>query len=343
MSSTGAAAGLPGTADGDHARRAGGTGETARLVIAVRAPFRLDLAVWALRRRAHNEVDRFDGHRYRRVLCLAGEPAEVTVRQRAGPAAPSLIAELRGPAGPPGRAAAATVRPALERMLGLAADLAGFYQVADRDAELRPLALRFRGMRPPCFPTVFEAVVNAVACQQLSLDVGIHLLNRLARRYGPAVPGTGPASQYGFPAPGRLAAADPAELRALGFSGAKARTITGIAAKVTAGDLDLEALRSADDDSAREILLSLPGIGRWSAEYVLLRGLARYHVLPGDDVGARNNLRRRFGLPASAGYDAVARLSRRWWPYGGLVYFHLLLDALAARGDLGRQAVPPRP
>jgi DNA-3-methyladenine glycosylase II len=43
-------------------------------------------------------------------------------------------------------------------------------------------------------------------------------------------------------------------------------------------------------------------------------------------------LRRRFGLAEDAGYDAVARLSRRWQPYGGLVYFHLLLDALAARG-----------
>ena len=103
---------------------------------------------------------------------------------------------------------------------------------------------------------------------------------------------------------------------------------------MAAGTLDLEALRAADDDGAREILLALPGIGRWSAEYVLLRGLARYQVLPGDDVGARNNLRRRFGLPEGAGYYEVARLSRRWWPYGGLVYFHLLLDALAARGDL---------
>ena len=227
------------------------------------------------------------------------------------------------------RRAAAAVRPVLERMLGLTTDLAGFYQVADRDPELRPLALRLRGMRPPCFPTVFEALVNAVACQQLSLDVGIHLLNRLARRFGPAVGGC-----HGFPEPGRLAAADPAELRGLGFSGAKARTITAISARAAAGTLDLEALRAADDDSAREILLGLPGIGRWSAEYILLRGLARYQVLPGDDVGARNNLRRRFGLPEGAGYDAVASLSRRWWPYAGLVYFHLLLDALAARGDL---------
>ncbi len=105
-----------------------------------------------------------------------------------------------------------------------------------------------------------------------------------------------------------------------------------------AGELDLEALHGAGDAAAREILLSLPGIGRWSAEYVLLRGLARYHVLPGDDVGARNNLRRRFGLTPDAGYDEVAGLSERWWPCAGLVYFHLLLDALAARADLADTA-----
>ena len=314
------------------AGRAGRAGKTARLVISVGSPFRLDYVAWALRRRTHNEVDRFGAGCYRRVLCLAGEPAEVTVRQAPAAGTPSLIAELRGPAGPIGRAAAAEARPVLERMLGLGADLDGFYRVAASDARLNALAARFRGMRPPCFPTVFEAVVNAVACQQLSLDVGIHLLNRLARRFGPAIPG--PVTRYGFPAPDRLAGAEQAGLRVLGFSMAKARTTISVAGQVAAGALDLEALRDADDDRAMGILLGLPGIGRWSAEYVMLRGLARYQVLPGDDVGARNNLRRRFGLAQDAGYDAVATLSRRWQPYAGLVYFHLLLDAFAARGDL---------
>ena len=313
----------------DGASRAG---QVARLVINVSTPFRLDYVAWALRRRAHNEVDRFDAGRYRRVLCLAGEPVEVTVRQGAQAGVTALIAELRGPAGPVSCAAMSAVRPVLEHLLGLTVDLDGFYRVAAGDARLDALAARFHGMRPPCFPAVFEAVVNAVACQQLSLDVGIHLLNRLACRFGPAVPG--PVTRYGFPMPDRLAAADPAELRALGFSTAKARTIVSVAGQVAAGTLDLEALRGADDDQAMGILLGLPGIGRWSAEYVMLRGLARYHVLPGDDAGARNNLRRRFGLAENAGYDEVASLSRRWQPYAGLVYFHLLLDALAAHGYL---------
>jgi len=307
--------------------------QTTRLVINVSPPFRLGYVVWALRRRAHNEVDRFDAGYYRRVLRLAGEPAEITVREGPAVGRPSLIAELRGASVPVGRAAATEACAVLERTLGLTADLDGFYRLAAGDARLNALAARFRGMRPPCFPTVFEAVVNAVACQQLSLDVGIHLLSRLARRFGPSV--SGRVIRYGFPEPARLAGAEPAELRALGFSMAKARTIVSVAGQAAAGALDLEALRDADDDRAMSTLLSLPGIGRWSAEYVMLRGLARYHVLPGDDVGARNNLRRRFGLSEGAGYDAVARLSRRWQPYAGLVYFHLLLDALAARGCLG--------
>lgn len=309
-------------------------GRPGRFVIQVSAPFRLDFAVWALRRRAHNEVDRFDGRRYQRILPLAGAPVEVTLWQSAASETPSLVAELWEPAGPVGDAAVAAAGPVLERMLGVITDLDEFYEMADRDIRLRPLALRFRGMRPPCFPTVFEAVVNAVSCQQLSLDVGIHLLNRLARRFGPTITGNGSGERHGFPVPTRLAAADPAELRALGYSWAKARSITAIATRTAARDVDLEALRGLDDDSVREILLGLPGIGRWSAEYVLLRGLARYHVLPGDDVGAQRGLHRRFGLPDDAGYDAVAGLARRWWPCAGLVYFHLLLDSLVARGDL---------
>jgi DNA-3-methyladenine glycosylase II len=106
----------------DRARQAG---QTARLVISVSSPFRLDYVVWALRRRAHNQVDRFDGGCYHRALWLAEEPAEVTVHQEASASTPSLVAELRCPAGPAGSGAAAEAPQVLERMLGLGADLRG--------------------------------------------------------------------------------------------------------------------------------------------------------------------------------------------------------------------------
>ncbi len=182
----------------------------------------------------------------------------------------------------------------------------------------RPLAERLRGLKPPRFPTVFEALVNGVACQQLSLPVGIHMLNRLVAGHGrpPAAVPDGPRA---FPTPEDLAAVHPDELRRHGFSFTKARTIVETARAVVAGDLDLESLEHMDDGSAVERLTSIRGVGRWTAEYVMLRGLGRLHVFPGDDVGAHNKLRRLFGVDTALDYDSVQRLVAPWHPYAGVV------------------------
>lgn len=127
--------------------------------------------------------------------------------------------------------------------LGLEVDISGFYALAERNSGIAPLARRFMGVRPPPFPTVFEAAVNAVACQQLSLDVGVHLLNRLAERFGPRSHPGGPA---GFPGPERVAAAEPAELRALGFSEAKSTTLVTLARTALAGGLDPDTRERRD-------------------------------------------------------------------------------------------------
>ena len=63
--------------------------------------------------------------------------------------------------------------------------------------------------------------------------------------------------------------------------------------------------------------------------------MGRTHVFPGDDVGARNNLRRWLHLPEPLDYQGVRRIMSRWNGYAGLVYFHLLLDRLAEAGHLG--------
>jgi DNA-3-methyladenine glycosylase II len=91
-------------------------------------------------------------------------------------------------------------------------------------------------------------------------------------------------------------------------------------------------LSQLDDSEAMAWLTSLRGIGRWSAEYVLLRGLGRLHVFPGDDVGARNKLERFLDIEERLDYDGVEQLVARWHPFAGLVYFHLLLDSLSESG-----------
>lgn len=192
---------------------------------------------------------------------------------------------------------------------------------------------RFRGMKPPRFLSVFEGVVNAIANQQVTLTVGILLLSRLSGGHGPAVAGErGPA--HAFPRPEDLAPATPEALRQLGFSRQKGRAMIELAQISNEEHTNLERLAALPDEEAIASLCRLRGVGRWSAEYILLRTLGRLHVFPGDDVGARNNLQRWLHLTDPLDYAAVGRTLTRWHPYGGLIYFHLLLDRLAEAGHL---------
>jgi DNA-3-methyladenine glycosylase II len=302
---------------------------TSPLQIEPLAPFRLDLTAWALRRRPHNAIDRWGESTYRRALLIDHDPVGLSVTEDGAPEAPRLSARLG--ARPTDRSSERPVRRALNRLLGLDVDLSAFAAMAASDPLLGPLAARMRGLKPPRFPTVFEALLNGVACQQLSLDVGIHLLNRLTAERGRPV-SADPEGMRAFPGPEELASAEADEIKRLGFSRAKAGAIVDSARAITAGDLDLEGLEELEDAAAIERLTKMRGIGRWTAEYVLLRGLGRLHVFPGDDVGAHNKLRRLFEIDTDLDYDAVKRLVGRWHPYAGVVYFHLLLDSLWAAG-----------
>lgn len=313
-----------------------------QLLIEPRAPFRLDLTTWALRRRAHNAVDSWDGHSYRRALPLGDLAVALSITQSSRPDDPQLRVTLAGrPVDPRTEALA---RAELDRLLGLTVDLSAFTAMAAADPLLDQLAARLRGLKPPRFPTVFEALVNGVACQQLSLVVGIHLLNRLAAAYGRPVSDDADALRA-FPAPSDLVSAAPTELNQLGFSLAKGRTIIESSRAIIDGSLDLESLEQLEDEAAIERLTSLRGVGRWTAEYVMLRGLGRLHVFPGDDVGARNKLGRFFDIDSPLDYERVQGLVKRWYPYAGIVYFHLLLDSLSEAGLVSTASIapPPRP
>jgi DNA-3-methyladenine glycosylase II len=297
--------------------------------MSARPPFRLDLTVWALRRRPDNTVDTWDGRTYRRALEVEGGTIELAAVQAGSTAAPRLTVTLTGAR--LDRRTEETARAALARLLGPQIDLSTFYRLAKGDPLLRTLAARFRGLKPPRFPTLFECLVNAIACQQLTLTVGIRLFNRLAEAHG-TTPATGTLNA--FPVPTRLAHLAPETLMLLGFSGAKARSIVELAAAISARTFDPAAVEALDDHDALNALLRLRGVGRWTAEYVLLRSLGRLHVFPGDDVGARNNLVRWLDCGGPLDYTRVQRAVRHWQPFAGLVYFHLLLANLADHGTL---------
>jgi DNA-3-methyladenine glycosylase II len=230
-----------------------------------------------------------------------------------------------------------TVAQLLIRMLGLRTDLQPFYAIAASDRRLAPLVQRFRGLKPPRFPSIFEALVNAIACQQLSLTVGIELLNRIATKCGASISIDG-TEQHAFPRAEDLLQLRALTFRRLGFSYSKAHFLLALSRGILGGDFNLEQIAPLANESAVQRLQTLHGVGRWTAEYVLLRGLGRIDTFPGDDVGARNRLARWLGRDGPLDYEGVKRAVRRWQPYAGMAYFHLLLAGLAESGEIPEEA-----
>ena len=211
----------------------------------------------------------------------------MAVRQSSGHDNPQLEVDLIGSRLSPQQETSAKLL--LERMLGVHEDLEPFYRLAAGDRRLQPLVEEFRGLKPPRFPSIFEAVANGIACQQLSLLVGILLLSRLAAEIG-VVAASAKDVQYAFPDPTEFASVTIDSLKTLGFSANKSRALLEASSAIRDHRLLLESLVELDNPGALEELLKPRGVGRWTAEYVLLRGLGRLDIFPGDDVGARKKL-----------------------------------------------------
>jgi DNA-3-methyladenine glycosylase II len=249
----------------------------------------------------------------------------------------SVAGPLAGPhatlafAGPDTPAVRRALRREAAHLLGETWDLAGFYAAAALDPVLGPFVRpsgAFFGLRPTLLTNPFEMLVGAISAQQVNLAFAFATRARLVRRYGTPVEFEG-TTVYAFPAPAALAAAPASELRAMQFSERKAEYIVGLAREVATGRLDLAALAAAPDDAVIARLTEIRGLGRWSAEWFLARGLGRPDVCPADDLGVRRAVEALCYRGRERDGEAIRRRARAWRPYRTLAT-HYLLAAHAA-------------
>jgi DNA-3-methyladenine glycosylase II len=277
-----------------------------------------------LRRNPENSIDVWDGSSYQRLLTVDNNNAEIAVTQRGLPEKPVLHVKASVPGG--SIAVKRIIASRIRMMLGTDIDLSGFYNVARGNKSLMQLAAQFSGLKPPRFASLYEAVVNGICYQQLSLAAGTALLNRLAG-FGPVHNG-----RRAFPRPGDLADLKADELKKLGFSTNKAIALVALSRSIIYEGLDLESLGLLSDEEVIEKLDAIRGVGPWTAAYVLLRGMGRLWIFPGKDVGASRNLNRYFGFKKTLDDSGIRNFLSRFHPYEGMVYFHLLLKNLTERG-----------
>lgn len=291
----------------------------------VTAPYRLDLTVTALRRLSTNLVDVFTpAGEYVRALPGSHGPVAVRVIQ---PRPDSLTVTLDGD--PRDHAPALAV---VRRMLGVDRDVEHFRRAAAGIPWLSPLAGRMRGVRPPRYATLWEACVNAIAFQQISLQAASAIVTRLIIALGRPLERGGVRS-YVFPSARTVLSADDAVLRAAGLSGGKVAALRHAGEALAAGTLGEPMLEDRASDDAAGMLRGIRGIGPWTATVILLRGLGRLDVFPAGDSSVTRNLAMVAGpiAPREVG-RALAALR----PEQGMLYYHLLLARLESRGELPR-------
>jgi DNA-3-methyladenine glycosylase II len=203
--------------------------------------------------------------------------------------------------------------PVVRKLLGLEFDLDAFYAWAQDDRVLRDLTARLVGFRPPLAPDPFETLVTSITAQQVSLFAAFAIRNRLIERFGRRV-----GRAHSFPTPERLQGAQPADLVALGFSNRKAEYVLGLAGE----PLDLAALASLPDDEVKRRLVSLRGIGEWTAEWYLARHLARPRAWPVGDVALEKAVRSFYPEAGD-----IRAFGERFEPFQNLAAHYLLTGA----------------
>jgi DNA-3-methyladenine glycosylase II len=158
----------------------------------------------------------------------------------------------------------------------------------------------------------YEALVRAVAYQQLSTKAGDAILKKLINHYGQ------------FPAPPQLLDTTFDELRAVGFSGKKIETLQDIANAAVSGLVPPQAVAdSMSNESLIRQITTIKGIGQWTVEMMLMFTLARMDVLPADDFGIVEGYKRLKKLEIAPKRKQMAEIGQAWSPYRTVASWYL--------------------
>jgi DNA-3-methyladenine glycosylase II len=214
---------------------------------------------------------------------------------------------------------------AISVLFNLNFDLSSFYAQVKDDKIMVYLTQKLLGLKSPTTQTVFEALVDSIVEQQISLKVANSMEKKLIKKFGDTLRLEGEV-YYAYPTPQKLASTSNEELRQCGLSQRKAEYIKSVSTLITEGKLNLEKLKNYDD--ADEIIRELDkvrGVGVWTAELTMLRGMQRLEALPADDLGLRRVIS-HFYCGGKVITSAQARqIAKNWGRWKGLAAYYLIV------------------
>lgn len=210
----------------------------------------------------------------------------------------------------PDKVSANRIRTQLERMLSLDSDGADYKATCSRDKVVSELVNRNPGIRPMLFPSPYEAAARAIIGHGLAVRQAAALHGRIATEHGLAVE-VGERMMHGFPAPDRLAVLPPTR----GLADRKIEQLRALGSAAADGILDSASLRAMTREEVTRHLLQLPGIGPFSVELILIRGMGDPDAFPREEKRLQRAMAIAYGLGDSPGLDLLEGTAHNWKPY----------------------------
>ena len=272
-------------------------------------------------------VDRFDNEVYRRLLFIEDSPLLVEVCQAGSTSRAVLEVLLTGERSRQVETKE-KVNQILENVFAVSADLRPFYRRFRTDALLGPLIRKHSGLRIVGRASLWDTLLQTVLSQQINLTLAHEILGDISKKFGQSAKINGERF-FVFPTTERFASLSEAELHGMRLSRAKATTLIRLAEAFELGTISEEQVDGMKDQDAIEFLMTFKGVGRWTAEFVLLRGLSRWNVFPGGDLGVIKHLAQRIlGFERLGTEDEMRRYAEAWSPYRGLALMYVYAEML---------------
>ena len=292
------------------------------LTISARPPFDFDATARLFRFTESEIVDNFDAGVYSRALHFGDKLLLLTITSDGTRARPALTLSL-SPSRLATREILTDAERTVRRMFSLDHDLRLWRARLADDPLMSKLEAEHRGLHLPRWATLFEALVNSILLQQIATTVAWTFRRRVVERFGESLEVRG-RKFYAFPRASAVASASAEDLRALGLTGAKAQSIVEVARAVESGALDGDALAREDNESIVARLSALRGVGRWTAEWVLMLHFGRTDIFAAADLFLRGAVVKYYngGVPMSE-REIRAFAQERWgeWQTYAALYF----------------------
>lgn len=296
---------------------------TQKITLKPVSPFSFDLSA-EIFSHGDKQIRTYEEGKFTQLIRVDGKLIHIALTSKGTLDKPKLQAELTSNE-PLTAANSKEAQKIINLLFSLDFDPAPFYKTAEKDPTMAKITQKLCGLRSPTTPTVYEALVDSIVEQQISLKVANSLERKIIKKFGDTLNIQG-TTYYEYPAPQKIAQDTLEELRSCGLSQRKTEYIHAISTLITEGKLDLEKFKNyKNPDEIIKEMDELKGIGVWTAELTMLRSMQKWDALPADDLGLRRTIANYYCNGKKITSEEARKIAAPWGNWKGLAAYYLVV------------------